>query len=205
MKIKYFNIDKLHVGCLGKMTYYGNDRAIEWNRNVICPYVVFSEKLSDSLDNCHECKDIFSNETYYLFNEVSKRDSTLEIVHGNYIIGKSLPLKIVCGSDKEEISFTELKSIICNFNITDALIKNRDDIYLPLLKKCLDDIDLMEEGKVKEYYMDNILSLINSYSIIIDSNCDKKKFDIFVEEVNRIRHVLDKEKEIAVKKTRKLR
>ena len=203
MKEKFFDINDLYVGCLGNIQYLEEEKQYNWSKKNICPYIIFKKHLSNYLDNCHEGKNIFSNERYYFLNEISRRNSTMDIVYGHYIIGKSIPLSIVCGSDKK-MSYMELKSIICNFNITDALIKYQHDKYLSLLKSCLDEIDLMEEGKVKEYYIDNISSLISRYTNVIMNSSDTNEFDV-VSDINKIRHELDKEKEIDVKMMKKMK
>ena len=201
MKDKYYDINELYVGCLGTIEYLGDNQHADWNKKKSCPYVIYRETLSESLDNCHECIDIFSKDRYYHLNEVSRRKSTLEIVHGKYIIGKAIPLSVVCSNGMKKISSIELKSILCNFNFTDALIKNREDNYLSLLKTCLDDIDLMGDGKVKEYYVDNLSALIKNYTSIIN----EEEFDRIITDINNVRHELDKEREIIVKKREKVR
>lgn len=205
MKEKYYDVNDLYVGCLGTIQFLKEEGQFSWSKKNSSPYVIFKKYLSESLDNCHEGKNIFSNDRYYFLNEISRRNSTMEIVYGNYIVGKSIPLSIVCDSDKK-ISYTGLKSIICYFNITDALIKNKNDENLFLLRSCLDEVDLMTDGKVKEYYINNIASLIFRYTnIIMNFNSDNKEFDSVISDINTIRHELDKEKKISVKKTKKLK
>ena len=198
MKEKYFNVNELSVGCLGSIKYLGMNNGAEWNKKIVNPYIIFKKVLSDKLDDCHEGKDIFSYNSYYFLNEVSRKDSTLEIINGKYTIGKSIPLSVVCGNDMEKISSNELKSIICNFNLTDALIKNKDNKDLLVLKECLDIVDLINDYKVREYYIDRILSLINNYDDILENNVGK-------DDISSIRYELEKEKEICVKKVKKVK
>jgi len=207
MKEKYFNVNELYVGCLGKIQYLEKENNYDWIRKEASPYVIFKKRISESLDDCHECKNVFSGEKYYLFNEVCKRKSTFDIVCGNYIIAMYFPLKSMLGNGapkKEKLSMVELKSIECHFNLTKALYKNSDDKYLTFLNDCLNVIDMLEEGKVKEYYMRKIFSLITEYTSIIFESYDYSEYDRVIEKINRIRQELDRENEITVKKVKKL-
>ena len=205
MKEKYFNVKELNVGCLGSVNYLGSGNGADWIKKDISPYTVFKVLPSENLDGCHEAKDVFCNDKYYFLNEVSRKDCNLEMVHGRYVIGKSVPLSVVCGSGVKKISSIQLKNIMNDFNVTDALIKNRYDGYLILLKKCVDDLDLMGDGKVKEYYTNSVSSLLVDYvNAISDSSTNSRDFDIIIDDINYIRHELDRERELVIKKTKKL-
>ena len=206
MKEKYFDINDLYVGCLGTIQYFEEDKGISWTKKKASPYVVYKKRISTSLDNCHECIDVFSGDKYYLLNEVSNRDSILEIIYGKYIVTNSFPLNFVYDNDSTIISASDVKNIICNFNITDSLVKNKDDSNLLLLKICLADAKLIKEEKVKEYYVNNIMALTNRYiDIIMRSSFKNEEYEKIVKDIDNIKHGLDREKEIGVKKIKKMK
>ncbi len=204
MKMKYFDVDQLSVGCLGSMSYPEDSKWPDWNKKKSCPYTIYRERQSDSSYVKREGINVFSGEKYYFLNEASRKSCPAGETQGKYIIGKSVPLSIIFEKDKKKISLIELKSIVCNFNLTDALIKDKKDDYLILLRSCLNDIDLMGNGKVKEEYITRILALIEIYSYIAFVSFDQEKYDIVIESINNMRHELDEEKEIIAIKRREL-
>ncbi len=204
MKEKYFDVDELYVGYIGKMSYLGEKEGFDWKIKKSNSHVIYKKHLSESLDNCHEGKNVFTGEKYYFFNEI-KRKSTFNIVRGNYIIMNNFPLKLMFGDDQRKVSMIELKGIESHFNLVESLSRRGNDMYLILLEQCLDDIDIMEEGKVKEYYMWKIFSLITRYNSVLFEFFDQREYNNIIKDINSIRYELEKEKEICVKKVKKVK
>ena len=203
MNEKFFCVDEINIGCLGIINYLGPGKGALWNKKQN-PYIAFRKDSSVSLDDCHEGKNVFNNDKYYFLSEVSKKDNNLEIVQGKNVIGSSFPLRIVCGNGKDKISSIELKIIICNYNIADALRKKSDDDYLNSFKKYIDVIDQMVDSKEKERYVDTINDLLNDYiNILSETSNEKRTFDIFVGNFNSFSLELEgKSKEKKRKKQR---
>lgn len=187
MKEKYFNVDKMYIGCL-----------VTIKDNYLCkkkanPYVIFKYVDGKSKDY-HLAKNIFSDDKYYFLCERSKIKNNDD---KNYYIANIRPLVY----DKSKVTSSDLKSIICHLNILEYLNKNNNDSNIRLLEMCLDDVDLMSDGKIKEYYMDEISLLITKYLNITDSDSRNE----IVNNLNVIRNELSREKEISVKKRIKLK
>ncbi len=117
----------------------------------------------------------------------------------------NFPLKLMFGDDQRKVSMIELKGIESHFNLVESLSRRGNDMYLILLEQCLDDIDIMEEGKVKEYYMWKIFSLITRYNSVLFEFFDQREYNNIIKDINSIRYELEKEKEICVKKVKKVK
>ena len=137
MSKSFFDVDNLFIGCLG-YTNHLEDGNFEWNKKESNPYFVYYKGPSNLFKGCHVGYDIFNKEAYYFLGEVTGISDVLEIIGEKYMIGhKSIPLKVILGKDIDRISDSELKRIVCNFNVSDALQKKGDDEYLLCLKNLL--------------------------------------------------------------------
>ena len=187
------DVKKLEIGYSGT-AYFNESGNLCFDPKYMLPYVIY--RIEDNMtDNGHIGTDMFSSKKYYFFGELRNDRKLVDKIDEECVISKSYSIKFVCGSDT--ISFSELRSIYCNFNLLDALIKSGNDNYLILLKKHLDNIDLMEEGNVKDYYMNKIFSLIISYI-----NRNGKDTNSIIREIYILKDELENEKK-KVNKTRK--
>lgn len=174
MKQKYYDVHNLHVGFLGYVKC--DEKGALWTKKENCPCIIYEEKVSETLDNAKEGYDIFSDNHYFFINSVSSSDKNgLEIINGKCVIGKGFPISVII--DKENVSLCDLKSIICNFNILDCMVKRKDDVNLKLLKKEIDMTDNINNNKDRERFIDSISFYTKEYIKTI-TRSDKSFLDI---------------------------
>ena len=137
MEEKEFDVSKLYLGCLGSARYL-DDGNVEWQKREANPYFVYYKGPSNIFKEKSVGYDVSNNKAYYFFNEARNISDVLKSINEKYIIGQSFPLTTILGKEKSRISASELKRIVCNFNIADALQRDNNDEYLLCLKSVLD-------------------------------------------------------------------
>lgn len=191
--MKYFNVKELHVGLLRR-----EENDCFWHAVKDNPYIIYKDYRRKAAE-VRQAVDILAPsdsdlKIYYFFNDANR---VADYVRGKEVLEEIYPLSFSLGDETEKVSDITLKCIYCELNIFNHLRSNPEDEYMILLKKCLNDIELMGEGKVKEYYANKLFSIVKKY------NTEEK--ETIIGEINDIRHELDREKEIgAKKKSRKL-
>lgn len=180
MKQKYYNTSSIHVGFLGYVKC--DENGAMWTKMKDCPCVIYEEKLSETLDNAMEAYDVFSDNHYFFYNSVTNsKKNILEIVNGKCAIGKGFPIKIIL--DNEKALECELKSVLWNFNILDAMAKKCDDKILSLLKKEMEMIDSVKNIKDRERFIDSISFYAREYiKATIDGDKSSEEKNILNEE-----------------------